>query len=278
MDRITAQAAIANAMRANNQPVSKNTVRHFQKLCQQRRAECLKAVKRFEAEKAQILETWAPKRAEEKISDLRISLEGDIAVSKSELALELEDMMKAKRAQFKKVALSAPSEEQLRLLQTIEIRADDLNPAEVAGLAENFADCHQAMRTLAYLARKSGITVVVPDSAEAFEKSADEVHERLYRLIDEIDTPESELGYVEVDFFNYPESTSGPTYVMCEELDGRPYTVEQENQKKTTIAALEEAIGIAEADGEQAQAEGIRELIENITDAETAESAADGTE
>jgi hypothetical protein len=261
LNSFVAQGAINSAMKRDNNPTTQNTVRHFQQLCQSHRSECLKKMAAFESEKANILETWAPKRAESKIFDLRINLEGDIAISKAELEQELSAMIEGKRAQFKRIALSAPSDEQLRLLQTIALRADDLNPAEIAGIADNFADCHQAMRALASLAKKSGITVVVPDSAESFEMSIDEVHERLHRLIDEIDTPNDQLGYVETDFFLYPDSVSGPTFVMCEELDGKPYTVEQIDQRKTALSALAEAAAIAEADGEQERAEEIRALI-----------------
>ena len=221
-------AAIARKMRDKNNPAEPNTVRYFQRLCIQHREEILEKQGNFEVERKKILDTWAPAIAEQKIKDLRIDLEGEVAAAKAELEQDLNEMMECKRVRFKNVALSAPSEEQLRLLQTIALRADDLSVAEVSGLADNFMSSHQALRTLAHLAKKSGIHISVPDDAESFEATCSEAHNFLYGMIDYIDRPQSSFGYPHLDFFGYPDSSSGPTFCVCDQLDGKPYTVVQD--------------------------------------------------
>ena len=123
-----------------------------------------------------------------------------IAINKLDAALD--EVVDEKRKQFRTVAMSAPSDEQLRTLQTLSLR-DDLTTQEVSEMAETMSNSLQAMRALGSIARKAGLFFPKLITNEEFEDQLNDAASYARSNYDLIDVPEKALGYNGFSFFNY---------------------------------------------------------------------------
>lgn len=216
----------------------------WQKRAQITRKALMKAQEERDATVAEWKRTYtnaalAPKLDElnEEYSQLR-----KIAIDRLDAALD--EVIDEKRKQFRTVAMSAPSEEQLRTLQTLSLR-DDLTTQEVSEMAETMSNSLQAMRALGSIARKAGLYFPKLITNEEFEDQLNDAASYARSNYDLIDVPEKALGYNGVSFFNYTDTglakmkfsaVDRPLYAAvqtAQEADEKKPTGDGEGESKT---------------------------------------------
>ena len=161
---------------------------------------------------------------------------------------ELVKVVDEKRKQFRTVAMSAPSEEQLRTLQALSLR-DDLTTQEVSEMAETMSNSLQAMRALGSIARKAGLFFPKLITNEEFEDQLNDAASYARSNYDLIDVPEKALGYNGVSFFNYTDT--GLAKLKFSAVDRPLYAAVQEaqeaNEKPVTTEAAAGKTGKGDA-------------------------------
>lgn len=256
---------IKKAMNATkNIPNPQKTFKAFQQKCAKVRNEYFKRCDAGEAEKKRLAEIYSEKLLKEKSQEIDTEIFCYLSREKAELKLDLAEIVDGKLNRFRQVALTAPSEEQIRMLQALQIRADTLTKVEVTNIAAMMADNHQALRSLAHLAKQSGFNLVIPDTADSFAEDLREAHEYTLSVLEHLETPDSKLPFAAFDFFHRSaDSDKGMYGTICKLLDEKPYTVEQVKEPKTTIEVLEYEENKALAAGDEEKASEIRNIIES---------------
>lgn len=249
------------AMERDFTPDVSKTIRALGRQLISQRKHVLKEADRIAAEKAEVNEVYSVKLAAEKCAALDSELRSVIESEKGEARAAVAELIKSKRERFESVALTPPSEEQVRLLQAVSLRAADLSLQEVTKLCEKLADNHQALRSLAYLAKQSGINVTVPAEAADFEENISELSDYLSAMVSALDKPDGSLNYLQVEFYNYPDTEHGTLGLFCSALDGTSYTTAQA-PTVTPFDKLKAAEEAALTEKDYEKAERIQKFIE----------------
>ena len=148
-----------------------------------------------------------------------------IAVEKLEAAIV--DVEKEKREQYRKIALTAPTDEQLRLIQALSLR-DDLTADEVYTISEQLGGNLQAMKALGSVARQAGIHFPRTITTEEFESALDKATQYARNVLNSIDAPN--LGYNDHCFYNY--TGTGWAHMVFDPLDSPMFAAVQEQNDK----------------------------------------------
>lgn len=219
---------VFNAIYGQSNPDKGKSLQGWQKRCQALRGAILELKREHKEAAAPFYDTFLPAVADQKARELWGDGNAVIAKRVDELRQDLQEILDGKRGQFERIALSAPSAEQLRLLQTVSLR-DDLTEMEVSSIGAKMVDNFQAMRALRSVAKKSNIFMLAPPSLEDFEKSMGDAERFCDEMLRKIDAPDSEMGYGEKCFFEY--DGAGLPAVLFERLDNCQYAAVQLEDK-----------------------------------------------
>lgn len=146
---------------------------------------------------------------------------GIIEMARTDLINDLEKVMAAKRDALDK-ANSAPTEEQLRLLQTLSMRSH-LTAAELNAVAAKLNDNVPALRLLGDIAEKHNLSFPgkVADM-DVIEHNLEVAEEYCRSMIDCLSHPE--LSYRQKCFYDYPQLKTEADAVF-EPVDSTTFTV-----------------------------------------------------
>ena len=190
----------------------------------------LQAKLEMDAQLAEWRETYTEKAIEPMFGELLNEYHGIRDVALRKLEDELNAVVDEKRGQYEKIALTAPSDEQLRLIQALSYR-DDLTDSEVAQIAEKMNGSLQALKALGSVARKAGLDFPHTVSTEDFERAVDEAVQYAHTALFDIDTPQKELGYNSVCFYEY--SGVGLPHAVFDPLDSPMFAAVQSGNEST---------------------------------------------
>lgn len=129
---------------------------------------------------------------------------------------DYETVKQAKEAAWSK-AHSAPSDDQLRLLQALSMRSK-LTPAEVAAVLPQMTDNIQALRVLQDVAERSGVNVPLPtDLEDQYERDIEMADEWCKIAVEDINKSDDDAGYLGLLFWN--TNNSGQMQSAYDRLD-----------------------------------------------------------
>lgn len=260
VNTFSANVKIHNAVSGiTNNPNTKHTLYNFRNAAKASRNKILDAKQRAEADKANLFDIYSNRLATEKAAEIDENLRKLIYSEKTSLSELAGEIMSGKRARYREIALTAPSDEQIRMLQALQLRATSLTAAEISSVAETMADNHQALRSLAAIAEQSGIKVVIPASVEQTEENFAEVEEYLSSMINAVDAKSH--NYVETEFFYDGDLDAGYFKVIVDAMDESGFIAEQE-KPKARIEILNEAVKDAISKKDYEKSERIQKFIE----------------
>lgn len=213
---------IVDAVYRESNPDKSKTLQGWQKRAQVVRSAILQLKREHKEAAAEFYEKYLPKVANEMSQELWGHADEVINERVNELRADLREILDGKREQFNKVGLSAPSDEQLRLLQTAALR-DDLTEGEVSRMGAAMSSNFQAMRALRSIAKKSGLEMVAPPSVEDFEASLTQAEELCTNMLNFI--KDEELGYFARCFYDY--DNAGQAKTLFDRLDNCLYAAVQ---------------------------------------------------
>lgn len=220
-------ARVYNAIyKASDHPDSVQTCETWQNTVIATRNALLEVQKQIDAQEKELAEIYQPQAVKSIMADTKETMRQLVSQEQIRLTNALDAVLDAKMTKYKKTALTAPTDEQNRLLNTLALR-DDLTEVEVARIAESMADNHQALRALKSIAKKSGIDLLTPPSVESTEESIDRAREYAAGALRDIATDPGEMGYFSRTF--YAGYNIGPGKVLAD-LDKAGFTqVEHED-------------------------------------------------
>ncbi len=112
---------------------------------------------------------------QEQAAKVRAVYTESIKKLKNEFSSSVDSAITTKETAFNKMLAAAPSQEQLNLLQTLQLREDNLTEDEVLRIACELASNYNAMKALQRIASKTGISLALPEQYNSdvlFEKLA----------------------------------------------------------------------------------------------------------
>ena len=186
---------VFNTIYAGSDRPSAATFAAFVERAQRTRQALLENRRLHEADLASMADTWA----EAKIAERRAAYQQDelelAKIARDRVALDLKNVIKAKQAQYDK-ATGAPTEEQLRLLNVLKMRAEyeELQPSDFSAVVGKLADNYHALKMLGNIASKCN--VAFPQLRDTFREDCETARERVSTLLANIDTPTDQLGYL----------------------------------------------------------------------------------
>ena len=248
-----------------NNPAPEMTIVHFQSTAKRVRKAIFEAKANAAAEKEKIVRIYAKALAEEKCATIDAETSAFVGTEIRELRSQLAAMLAQKRARFESEAFTAPTDEQTRLLQALSLRADSLTASEVFAIAERMSDNHQALRTLAALAAKSNISVLVPIQISEVEENFAEVEEYLNACIALIEKPDSGLTYKATEFYTTNTPTGGYFGAVVDAMDNSSFLAVQ-RPIPTQLDRLKEAERAARENEDFPKAKRIQQFISDNAD------------
>lgn len=260
MNNYTANAKIHDAVyEITNNPDASHTILNFRERAKASRKKILDAKQKAEADKAGLFDIYSQRLATEKTAEINEALRLFIDGEKDSLRNLANDIMSGKRTRFKEIALKAPTDEQIRMLQALQLRANNLTAEEVASVAETMANNHQALRSLAAIAEQSCIHITVPATVEQVEENFSEVEEYLADMISAVDAKTH--NYQQTEFYFDGDVKAGYLKVVVDAMDGNGFIAEQE-KAKTRIEILNDAARDAYSKKDYEKSERIQKFIE----------------
>ena len=173
------------------------------------RAAALEVVRKHDEDIKALSEDYTTK----KLNEIRIPLDQErddiLKIARNFIMDDLDKVIQAKRAQFSK-AFEAPTEAQVRLLQTLALR-DDLTAEEVAVTADKLGNNAQSLKALGSIAKRCGLKF--PEGI-ADPKQLDENIEYIRQfvidnILDAVSVPDKQLTYNQRLFYIYPDDDTG---------------------------------------------------------------------
>ena len=156
-------------------------------------------------------------------------------IALEKLEADLDAVVHEKRQQFQKIALSAPTDDQLRLIQSLALR-DDLSESEVSTIAESMGGNLQALKALGSVARKAGLTFPHTITTEQFNEDLENAVSFSRNMMQSIDTPDKDLTYNARCLYLYDDT--GTPRAVYGPLDAPLFAaVQKEPTAKETTAA-----------------------------------------
>ena len=145
--------------------------------------------------------TWAPRIIDSKRTELQEQEKGITKIAKEMILEDLDAVLSAKEAKYRE-AMKSPSEEQIRLLTVLQMRADsgeELSSSDFANVTPYLADNFHALKQLSNLAKQA--TVPFPRLEDSFQADVSTAREGANNLLSSLDKPEKSLGYFEKLFW-----------------------------------------------------------------------------
>lgn len=217
---------IYNAVNRSGRPDVSKGLAGWQKQAKVTRGAILMAREQVNAEKEK-LNIYNDEEKRRRSAELDRTLNDIIRLGREKLTAALDAVIEAKRQQFKRVALSAPTESQIRLLQALALR-DDLTEGEVSEIAADMADCLQALKSLGSICRKAGLDFPTVITQEDFENQISAARQFSVDMLNTIDTPSDALDGIPTTFWIY--EGKGPANAYYTPLDTPRFAAVQQNQ------------------------------------------------
>ncbi len=209
-------------LRSGNPVPGKTLHGWHERACLTRNA-LLLAKEAYERDLAELRETYTPKAFAERRQEADTQYRGLVDVARKRIVDDLEVVLESKRQQFDR-SNSAPSEEVLRLLQTLSMR-DTLTVGEVAAISGKLENNIPGMRLLKDICSRHGITIPdIGDPAE-FERMMTAAQQFAEDRLACLDTDPKDLGYKEKLFWERPGE--GEDRYFFGALDAQGFTSEQ---------------------------------------------------
>ena len=215
--------------KADSKPDRTKTLESWQKRVQTLHNALLKMQEQHEAEMQEASGQYLPSVLAEQETAYKREVKYVVEKRIGELKSDLKTILDGKCEQFRKIALSPPSDEQLRLLTAVSFR-NDLSEGEVSRLVEQMGDCHQAIRSLRSIAKRSGVDVINPIGVEEFEESIEKANLFCEDMLRQVETKSTNLSYDAKCFFEY--NGVGKANMLFNELDTALYSAVQKEPRK----------------------------------------------
>lgn len=202
----------------------------------------LQAKEETEAEKSGLSEIYSEQETARRAAALDGQYREIVHLAKQNLETALEGVVNGKREQFRRIALAPPTTEQTNLLTALNLR-DDLDETEVAEIATGLNDNLQALKVLASICRRNGISFPRIISPTEFEADLTAAADFSRTMLNTIETPDTGLAYRERTFWTYTGKgyptvlygpVDGPLYSSIQEAPEQPREPQQEDQAQTT--------------------------------------------
>ena len=168
---------------------------------------------------------------------------------------DLDGVVAEKHERYAAAALTAPTPDQLRLIEALNFR-DDLTYGEISKIASNMAGNLQAMKALGGVVRSKGMDFPRVKSDEAFENDLNSAVEYAKNMLTYIDYDRADLTYYALEFFEYadPKSKTPPYF---DAVDAPVYSAVQLDEigkePSATAATNTTADAIEASDGESTE-------------------------
>lgn len=206
-------------------PKKSGTLRGWQDKAIKTRESLKAARKDYDKELQEILATYSKSVAHEKKTVLDAQFDSIVKSATAELESDLDKIIESKQRQFDKCS-GAPTEEELRLLQVLNMRKN-LTIAEVANVIGKLNNNVQSLAVLRDIAERSNIHVPARASTpEEFDTLITRAREFSIRMLDDIAKPDDQLGYHGTSFYRYPDGP-GEAAAFYGPLDNSTLTSEQ---------------------------------------------------
>lgn len=198
---------------------------------------------KIEAKRQSLSRDLKPEAVEARLKNDMTDLAVSIDYYKNAARMDLEQVIKAKTEWFDGMFV-APSDEQLRLLQTLSLRTGKIDPDEAALYFSQVNNNLLAMHCLCDILQSNNIsTPRLPDHAE-FRNGMEKAAEFSVAMIESLDKPEKQLSYSEICFFKAPGT--GPADAFYSRLDNVGFFAPQGNVSTVRTADSPDADGIGE--------------------------------
>ena len=208
----------------------------WQRKAQITRGALLKVKEKIASDLKELRETYNEKTVQSLYADMMSDYGTIKAAAEKRLLTGLDEIVAEKRKQYRKIALTAPTDEQLRLLQALALR-DDLTENEVTAIAESMGDNLQALRSLGSIARKNGLDFPSYGTVDEFENALADAEQYCKETLYDLDA--DELGYFAKCFYDY-EGIGLPA-IKFRPLDEPLFAAVQKPQEPTENAESEPA-------------------------------------
>lgn len=152
----------------HNEKIDALSLKNLRKSGQDTMLEILDIRKQFEEEKKQVLnsEKYSQEYRLKKVQDMT----DEFDMKKSELiSAFIETFNKtisAKKQKLDEMLTSPPSQEQLNVLMSLQIRKDSLTQGELERIALNFTNNYNAIKALQAIAADAGYNLIIPEQLD----------------------------------------------------------------------------------------------------------------
>ena len=209
----------ANATSPSGKIDERGTFKKWQESAIDTRRRLQESQAEFDAKRQEIQKTYLPDAARQRLAPLEKALNDAIKIAEDTLIEQLDEVCEAKRAAFEK-SMSAPTDEQIRLLTALNFRSD-ISMGEAASLAQRFAGNLTAMKAFRSILTKSNLRMPELPTEESFEAELSEARQYGLRMIGML-SPTSEQTLDAHHFYAMPGIGLAPRYFVS--LDSMGFT------------------------------------------------------
>ena len=167
---------------------------------------------------------YANERLDAEINGISEAYNSVLEAARKRLENDLDDVLTAKRMQYKRSQV-APTDADIRLLQTLRMR-NDLTADDISAAAEQLSNTLPGLKALGSIAKDAGLPF--PDLTrfdEQFELNMEAAQTHVERMLERLDIPDEQMGYLDREFFTAPGT--GRTGSLFAPLDESVFTAAQ---------------------------------------------------
>lgn len=227
---------IFEAARRDGNPDQGLTFKSFQRRSAVIRGALQLAAEKYLADLKELGETYSAKAFDERRKPLDNEYSELLKFAKQRCEDDLSTVIAAKRDQYAKCS-GAPSAEQLRLLQALQMRSE-VSAHEIQHYARELSDNIPALRVLREVAQKNGVPFPDVGNAEIFEEQLSAARDYSLKMLESLgETDDNELNYRQLSFWKYADTMTEADGIFGP-LDGSFLTAPQ----KTVQAAGEDRV------------------------------------
>ena len=228
---------IFEAARRGGNPDQAKTLKGFQRRSAIVRAALQEAEKKYLADLNELGETYSAKAFDERRKPLDNEYSELLKFARQRCEDDLQTVIAAKRDQYAKCS-GAPSDEQLRLLQALQMRSE-VSAHEIQYYADQLADNVPALRVLREIAQKNGVPFPDVGNAEVFEEQLSAARDYALEMLESMgETDDRELNFRQLSFWKYPDTTTEAD-AFFGPLDGSFLTAPQKSERVTDADGAE---------------------------------------
>ena len=181
-------------------PDSKCSFIGFLTILRQSNKACELARTRFEADKAEIINTYSKQEADKRIPEITEKYVVQVKTNKEKLYERFNEIMTGKRSSIEKYVLISPPDELVKLLQTYQFRIQaggKINDTEWNMLVRRVSDSgnYQAMQMLHDMGIGIDRDFPLPFNVDDRLSELDNAEKMITPVIEKIDAPANEWGY-----------------------------------------------------------------------------------